>query len=147
MARWYPKLTYDPWAEVELQDEDDIKVYARTWIGVVSEDGVSFIESLDVFSTTVYNIIYARIGPHYKRDANVARVLLSCHGLPATVQRTTSEFARPHARRLNREIIHQRLETVIQATVSPQSILVRIQRHRLYDRNVFISVMPLYLRV
>lgn len=39
------------------------------------------------------------------------------------------------------------LRTLIRGFLSPDCVLMRSQRRRLYDRNVFISVMTMYLKV
>jgi hypothetical protein len=49
--------------------------------------------------------------------------------------------------RLNREIIRQRLHTFLQGSLSPESVLHRVTAHRLFDRNVLIFALQLYLKV
>jgi hypothetical protein len=157
MAKWYPQLIYDPCTQpTNIQTVEDLKVYLRTWIGVRSDDGRSIITN--VVSNTRHSSgrngwvhlieAYVTTSPRKFEVVGTISTEYTEKGLESIIVASRpSEFARPHARRLNREIIHQRLEAVIRATVSPQSILMRIQRHRLYDRNVFNSVTAIYLKV
>jgi hypothetical protein len=63
-----------------------------------------------------------------------------------TFQFDESMFLRPYLRRMNREILRQRLQTMLGGLASRASVLSRARRHRLFDSNVLIRVLPMYLQ-
>lgn len=132
---------------IEFKNQGDLEMFAQTWLGVV----IGWKLEVDYVKLTT--------GPHsqtlWVTAGHNDRCRMWCVGFitgctdAGTVTfspLSVHPFSIPHRQRLWREVMYQRLQTLIGATISPQSCLARARRHRLFDRNILISVLPLYLK-